>query len=81
MGFKLCQASWNKYIQKLEIRFHILKVCSKANRKLTILCRILKVLTFKKRSVVIKAYFESQFKYFPLVRMFHGRQVNDKPFA
>ena len=25
----------------------------------------------------MKAYFESQFKYYPLVWMFHGRQVNN----
>ena len=37
-----------------------------------------KFLTFEKRRVLIKAYFESQFKYCPLVWMFHGRQVNNK---
>ena len=53
-------------------------MCSKANRKLTILSRMFKFLAFKKRRVVIKAYFESQFKYCPLVWMYHGRQVNNK---
>ena len=56
----------------------MLKVCSKANRKLTILSRMFKFLTFEKRRVLIKSYFESQFKYCPLVWMFHGRQVNNK---
>ena len=56
----------------------MLKVCSKANRKLTIISRMFKFLTFKKRRVLIKAYFESQFKYSPFVWMFHGRQVNNK---
>ena len=51
-------------------------MCSKANRKLTILRRMFKFLTFKKRRVLIKAYFEPQFKYCPLVWMFHGRQVS-----
>ena len=32
----------------------------------------------EKKRVLIKAYFESQFKYCPLVWMFHGRQVNNK---
>ena len=54
--------------------FHMLKMCSKANRKLTILSRMFKYLTSKKTGVLIKAYFESQFKYCPLVWMFHGRQ-------
>ena len=46
--------------------------------KLTILSRNFKFLTFKKRRVLIKAYRESQFKYCPLVWMFHGRQINNK---
>ena len=35
-------------------------------------------LTYEKRRVLIKAYFESQFKDCPLVWMFRGRQVNNK---
>ena len=53
-------------------------MCSKANRKLTILSRMFKFLSFKKRTVLNKAYFESQFKYCPFVRMFHVRKVNNK---
>ena len=30
------------------------------------------------RNDAFKAFIESQFKYYPLVWMFHGRQVNDK---
>ena len=37
-----------------------------------------KFLTFEKRRVLIKAYFESQFKYCPLLWMFYRRQVNNK---
>ena len=36
------------------------------------------VSSFKKRCILFKAFIESQFKYCPLVWMFHGRQVNDK---
>ena len=50
--------------------FHMVKVCSKTNRKLTILSRMFKFLTFKKRRVLIKAHFESQFKHCPLVWSF-----------
>ena len=64
--------------RSLKFDFHMLNVCSKANRKLTILSRMFKFLTFKKRRVLIKACFESQFKYYPLVWMFHGRQVSKK---
>ena len=64
--------------RSLKFDFHKLKVCSKANRKLTILRRMLKFLTLEKRKVLIKAYFESQFKCCPLVWRFHGRWVNNK---
>ena len=52
--------------------FHLLKVCYKANRILTILSRIFKFLILRKRRVLIKAHFESQ----RLVWMFHGSQIN-----
>ena len=64
--------------RSLKFDFHMLKVCSKANKKLTILSRMFKFLTFKKRRVLIKAFSESQFKYCPLVWMFLGRQINNK---
>ena len=51
-------------------------ICSKANRKL--LKRVSKFLPFNKRLILFKAFTESQFKYYPLVWMFHGRQINDK---
>ena len=41
--------------RNLKFDFHMLKVCSEATRKLTILSRIFKFLTFEKRRVLIKA--------------------------
>ena len=64
--------------RSLKFDFYKVKVCSKIDRKLTILSRMFKLLSFEKRRVLIKAYFESQFKYCPLVWMFHGRQVDNK---
>ena len=32
----------------------------------------------QKKGILFKAFIESQFKYCPLVRMFQGRQINDK---
>ena len=57
---------------------HVSNICSKANRKLSALIRVVKFLPFKKRRILFKAFIESQFKYCPLVWMFHGRQTNDK---
>ena len=45
--------------RSLKFNFHMLKMCSKANRKLTILNRMFRFLTFEKRRVLIKTYFES----------------------
>ena len=41
---------------------HLLKICLKANRKLSALTRIKKYLDFHKMRVLFKAFFESQFK-------------------
>ena len=57
---------------------HASNICSKANRKLSALTRVAKFPPFKKRRILIKAFIESQFKYCPLVWMFHVRQINDK---
>ena len=57
-------------------------ICSKANRKLSVLTRVAKVLPFKKIQFfsvsIVKAFIESWFKYCPLLWIFHGRQTNDK---
>ena len=57
---------------------HVSNMCSKPNRKLSAITRVAKFLHFKKRRILFKAFIESQFKYCPLVCMFHGRQINDK---
>ena len=56
----------------------MLNICSKANRKLTIISRMLKYFTFKEKRILVRSYFESQFKYFPLVWMFHRRPINNR---
>ena len=49
--------------RRLKFDVPMLKVCNTASRKSTILSRMFKFLIFKKRRVLIKVYFESQFKY------------------
>ena len=63
---------------KLKFDKHVSNICSKANRTLSTLTRVAKFLSFKKILILFKAFTESQFKYCPLVWMFHGRQINDK---
>ena len=57
---------------------HVLKLCSKANQKLSALSRMAKLLFFNKRRTFFKAFVESQFKYCPIVWMFHSRHTNNK---
>ena len=57
----------------LKFNKHVSNICSKADGKLSALTGIAKFLPFKKRRILFKAFIESQFKYCPLVWMFHGR--------
>ena len=49
-----------------EFNEHMLNICSKANRK-PIVSGIFKYLTFEKKKIFLRTYFESQCKYYPLV--------------
>ena len=63
---------------KLKFDKPLPNICSKANRKLSTLTRVAEFLPFKKKLILFKAFTESQFKYCPLVWMFHGRQIKHK---
>ena len=76
---------WESKQQKLlgiltdrDLKFdeYILSQCNKAGKKLTVLIRISKFMTFGQRRNIMKAFIESQFGYCPLVWMFCGRQTN-----
>ena len=55
---------------------HVLKLCSKANQKLSALFRMVNLLSFNKGRTLFKAFVESQFKYCPIVSIFHSRHTN-----
>ena len=57
---------------------HISLLCAKANRKLSDLARISYYWTFHQKRTLIKAFFESQFRYCSLSWMFHSRKSNNK---
>ena len=48
----------------------------KTSGKISVSSRMSSFLSFDKKRIIFKAFFESQFKYCPLVWMFHGREVN-----
>ena len=50
---------------QLKFDSHVLNICSKAGRKLSVLKRMTKYLSFAKKKILIKTFFESQFKYCP----------------
>ena len=56
---------------------HMLNICCKVNRKLTILNSMFKYSTFRKTRILVRSYLKSQFKYCPPVWMFHGRQIKN----
>ena len=49
---------------ELIVYSNILNICSKANKKLGVLCRLKK---FKQRRILFRWLFEAQFKYWPLI--------------
>ena len=57
---------------------HISLLCAKANRKLSDLARISYYLTFHQKRTLIKAFFESYFRFCSLTWMFHSRKSNNK---
>ena len=56
---------------------HINNICTKTNQKLSVLCRIGNILNLQQRRI-FKSFFESEFKYCPLIWMFCSRKANDK---
>ena len=57
---------------------HVKMICKKASQKLTAISRMSHYLSEKKRKVLIASFFESQFNYCLLVRMFCGRRLNHR---
>ena len=72
--------SSNKSYFFLNLNFddHVISLCKKAGRKLALLARLSKFMSFKQKRILMKIFFESQFGYCPLIWMFHSRKVNSK---
>ena len=62
----------------LKFNVHVSNICMKANRKLTALGRISKLIPLNKRRVLFKAFIDSQFAYCSLAWIFHDRGLNHK---
>ena len=63
-----------------ELKFdkHVYSMCLKAGRKLSVLSRMGKFLSFENKRTLYKSFVKSQFKYCQLIWMFHSRYSNTK---
>ena len=62
----------------ITIHEHLNNVCLKTNRKLSALMRTRKLLVSNKTRMLFKGFFESQFKYCPLLCMFYSRNTSNR---
>ena len=78
---------WESYQEKLlgvtidkDLKFknHLLDVCKRASAKVTALARLVKIVPFEKKRLLMKSFIESQFSYCPLLWMFCSRKMNRK---
>lgn len=64
--------------KNLNFNSHLVKLCNKVGQKVSALTRIVKLLPFDKRRLIVKTFIESQFSYCPLVWMFCSKKMNRK---
>ena len=57
---------------------HVDNFCKKASSKILILVRVSPNINIRQRRMMMRALFNSQFGYCPLIWVFHGRMANNK---
>ena len=67
-----------KIRRNLNFDDHMILQCKKVGRKLAVLARLSKLISFKQKRIVTKTLVESAFGYCPLTWSFHSRKVNGK---
>ena len=67
-----------KIDNKLNFNTHVDEIYKKAGQKLNALSRVTPYMDLSKRRILLNAFFISQFRYCPLVWMFHSRGKNNK---
>ena len=63
---------------KLKFEKHIITICQRANRKLNALTRLTPYMELGKREILMNAFLNSQFNYYPVIWMCHSRALNSK---
>ena len=64
--------------KNLNFTNHLTILCNKISQKVSALVRIVKLLPFHKKRILLKTFIESQFSYCPLIWMFCSRQMNKR---
>jgi hypothetical protein len=64
--------------KNLNFNSHLNTLCKKVGQKVSALARIVKILPFHQRRIILKTFIESQFSYCPLVWMFCSIRMNKK---
>ena len=62
--------------KKLSFNEHLSILCKKVSGKVSALARMVKILAFDKKRLLLKSFIESQFSYCPLIWMFCSREMN-----
>ena len=70
--------SWVWSLIKNSFDLHLRTLCRKVNQKVSALARIVPILPFPKRHLIMKTFIESQFSYCPLIWMFCSNTMNNK---
>ena len=64
--------------KNLNFEKHLTILCKKVSDKVSPLARMVKILPFDKKRLLLKTFVESQFSYCPLIWMFCWRKMNKK---
>ena len=67
-----------KIDSKLSFENHVSSLCKKASQKLHALQRVVNFMDLAKRKSLMKAFITTHLHYFPLIWMFHSRQLNNR---
>ena len=67
-----------KIDKKLSFENHVSSLCKKASQKLHALARVVNFMDLAKHKSLMKAFITSQYRYCPLIWMFHSRQLNNR---
>ena len=63
--------------RNLNFNEYVPLLCKKTGKTLSVLARLSNLMSIKQRRALMKSFFESQFGFYSLIWMFHGRGVNN----